>query len=804
MTDDDFQDDFYDAIRADLVEHIRQNVRGKYTLTIRRLMEMFGYRAVQRLRQSSLSAVLEKLEEWGICASFPGYATALDRITLSLASSEDHVARSPTMLGEEKAEETQRADESLTIDPHANPFAFAFDTSDLTDRERSVAICHDIFTAIWSCQPVCLHIEAADEFFSFAAGFVSTMLRRRAAMIRRSTDWGLRDYLAPEILSIDELKRLQTPERDHGFPARGAVYLVQDVPEDIRDDELVAALRERCVPHTYRLKARFATTTADPGPGGHRAFDDPQFPNVCQWLCAFAGGPTLGAGGTDHFVDLASLLADAVRAGDALLQASAQREGDPSFRAGFESSEHMLLKHSMLRFLRRAYPADAIAVEARLYLTNDEDDEHEGEGHEPNTRELQARPDLCVGSRIAVEIETLRGLARPDTNAFIGLENKLRRKLRAFAGLMEVWLVVPSDVALLGAEHLACIVRNLDRSAGGPRLRLACVDLHQDLPVFLHHELLPRSMPAIRGTSWREIRKPAAEQKFTWKHVAGYSDLKDRIRRDVLEPLRDPEKYSRYGIGAPNGLLLYGLPGCGKSLIGKVLAGEADLACRMIAPSDLTSMWLGAGVGKIRALFDWALKQAPCLIIIDEFDALATQRREHNMHSDEKREVNELLAQLDRIADKRVAVVATTNYVTGIDTAVRRSGRFDVKIPVFPPTVDDRGEIFAHYLSAERLRGVLGLTALDARALAEATPLYTPIDIKVVVDTALRRAISRVEGDGSPQLSMEDLQDVLRHHQRTIQRDAAIGWILETRQELGPADRALMRLEAEVRQVYEV
>lgn len=803
MTDESFQDDFYEAIRADLIEHIRQNVRGKYTLTIRRLMEMFGYRAVQRLRQSSLSAALEKLESWGISASFPGYATAADRITLALASPEKHVERAPSMLGEEKTEETRRADERLTIDPHANPFAFAFDIADVTDRERSVAICHDIFTAIWSCQPVCLHIEASDEFFSFAAGFVSAILRRRAAMTRRSNDWWLRDYLAPEILSLDELKRLQTPEREHGFPARGAVYLVQDVPDDIRDDELVAALRERCVPHTYRLKARFATTTEDPGSGGYKAFDDPQFPNVCQWLCAFAGAPTLGTGAADHFVDLASLLADAVRAGDALLQAAAQREGDRSFRAGFESSEHMLLKHSILRFLRRAYPTDTIAVEARLKPTTDEDEEHEGQGPELDTTELQVRPDVRVGSRIAVEIETLRGLARPDTNAFIGLENKLRRKLRAFADLKEVWLVVPSDVALLAAEHLTCLVRNLERTERGPQLRLACVDLHEDRPVFLHHEPLSRSAPVIRGTSWRESRKPAAEQKFTWNHVAGYSDLQQRIRRDVLEPLRDPEKYSRYGVGAPNGLLLYGLPGCGKSLIGRVLAGEADLACRLIAPSDLTSMWLGEGVAKIRELFDWALKQAPCLIVIDEFDALATQRREHNMHSDEKRQVNELLAQLDRIADKRVAVVATTNYVTGIDAAIRRSGRFDVKIPVFPPTVDDRREIFAHYLSAERLRGVEGLTALDVRALAETTPLYTPADIKAVVDTALRRAISRVEGDGSPHLSTEDLQGVLRHHQRAIQRDAAIGWIRETRQELGPADKALMRLEEEVRQVYE-
>jgi hypothetical protein len=91
---------------------------------------------------------------------------------------------------------------------------------------------------------------------------------------------------------------------------------VQDVPDDILDDELIAALRERCIPHTYRLKARFATTTGD-AESGRRAADDPVFPSVRQWLHAFAGAPSLESGAGDRFIDLASLLADAVhRAGE--------------------------------------------------------------------------------------------------------------------------------------------------------------------------------------------------------------------------------------------------------------------------------------------------------------------------------------------------------------------------------------------------------------------------------------------------------------------------------------------------------
>ena len=172
------------------------------------------------------------------------------------------------------------------------------------------------------------------------------------------------------------------------------------------------------------------------------------------------------------------------------------------------------------------------------------------------------------------------------------------------------------------------------------------------------------------------------------------------------------------------------------------------------------------------------------------------------MHSDEKRQVNELLSQLDRIGDRRVAVVATTNYVRGIDSAIRRSGRFDLKIPVFPPTLEDRRELFAHYLSPAMRPGVDGLGALGMPELAEQTPLYTPADIKAVAEAALRTAIYRATVGSAPRLLMDDLMSVLTTHQRAIRPDAAASWIEESRQELGPADDSLMQLEAEVRLVY--
>lgn len=212
-------------------------------------------------------------------------------------------------------------------------------------------------------------------------------------------------------------------------------------------------------------------------------------------------------------------------------------------------------------------------------------------------------------------------------------------------------------------------------------------------------------------------------------------------------------------------------------------------------------MWIGEGVQKIRELFDWAIKQAPCLLIIDEFDALVPDRGGH-MHADGKRQVNEILVQLDRIGERRVVVVATTNYVRGIDSAVRRSGRFDCKIPVFPPTLADRREIFKYYLCSSRRAGVKGLEVLDMDELAKRTALYTPADIRAVAEAALRTSVYRATEGGAPCVFMDDVLAALRKHQRSISHEAATGWIAETRQELGAMNPSLLALEAEVRRAY--
>lgn len=793
-----FLDPTRERFREVLAKAVAQSERGRPRMKLKNFLEGFGYAASARVRQSSLASALENLRSWGYEHKLSG-STVNDYITFWKADAPPGaVERSPG--GAEPSTSGVIAWKDGVLDLPVDPLTFGFEVDDAPTRELSAALWHDVTAAIWSCRTVCLLVDAPDEMFPLLAGVLAAIMRRRSLTFRVD-DVGRWVPSAPEVLTLSRLRAVNGQgERREGddFPAIGAVYLIRDDPHDVVDDELTAFVREAFIPHTHRVRAIFATTTAEAGAGARRAMDDPLYPQLRRWLAAYAGAPSLEAellddGGVE--IQLSSLFADVVRAADALLDRATYQVTHAKFEAGYEGTEHMVLKAVMLEHLATRFPHGDILVERVVEIPADIDDT---DADVPSVN--LARPDLRVEKKLWVEVETLRGLAFRGSNPFFVLENKLRRKRAAMLECEQVWVLFPRDVALLARHQVSAIVRNIAGDAI-ERVRLGFVDLQDRRPVFLSLVEPPRAQVRIQGVAWREARKPSVERPLEWKDVAGYADLKARLKSDVMAPLVDPARYQSFGVGAPSGLLLYGLPGCGKSLIGRVLAGQAGLTCRRLVPSDLTSMWLGEGVEKIREVFTWALKQAPSMLILDEFDGVAPQRSEVNMHSDEKRQVNELLAQLDRVSGKSVVVVATTNYARGIDSAVRRSGRFDLKIPVFPPTEDDRCAIFEYYLGGERLRRIAGIDRIDTHALAATTRLFTPSDIRCVVEGAVRLAVGRTAEQSAPTLDTGELLARASEHPRTIQRDDAARWIEEARLELGRADPSLEWLRGEVRDV---
>ena len=221
-----------------------------------------------------------------------------------------------------------------------------------------------------------------------------------------------------------------------------------------------------------------------------------------------------------------------------------------------------------------------------------------------------------------------------------------------------------------------------------------------------------------------------------WQGVAGMRELKALLERDVLLPLQEPELYRQYRVSMPNGILLYGPPGCGKTFIARKLAEVLAFHFIEVKPSDLGSIYVHGTQGKIGKLFADARSHAPCLLFLDEIDALLPKRSPELYHA-YAGEVNEFLAQVNEAAASRLLVVGATNRLEKIDAAALRPGRFDKKVFVGPPDLEARAELLRMSMN-DRPQD-----AIDFVAIARECAGYTCAELTFIVDEAARRALAK-------------------------------------------------------------
>lgn len=184
-----------------------------------------------------------------------------------------------------------------------------------------------------------------------------------------------------------------------------------------------------------------------------------------------------------------------------------------------------------------------------------------------------------------------------------------------------------------------------------------------------------------------------AKSTVTFKDVAGLDEEKKELM-EVVDFIKHPEKYQKFGAKIPNGVLLDGHPGTGKTLLAKAVAGEAGIACIATSGSEFVEMYVGVGASRIRSLFKEAEKMAPCIIFFDEIDALGGNRDHNSGASEHNQTLNQLLTEMDGFAGKHaITVIAATNRPDSLDPALTRPGRFDRKITIHLPDLKGREEI---------------------------------------------------------------------------------------------------------------
>ena len=235
------------------------------------------------------------------------------------------------------------------------------------------------------------------------------------------------------------------------------------------------------------------------------------------------------------------------------------------------------------------------------------------------------------------------------------------------------------------------------------------------------------------GKSRAKLMTDDPAKRVTFANVAGLKEEKEELE-EIVDFLRAPKKYTRLGARIPKGVLLVGPPGTGKTLLAKAIAGEAGVPFFSISGSDFVEMFVGVGASRVRDLFEEAKKNAPCIVFIDEIDAVA-RRRGTGMgggHDEREQTLNQMLVEMDGFGvNEGIIVMAATNRVDILDPAIMRPGRFDRKVHVGRPDVGGREEI----LSVHAKNKPLG-DDVDLKQIAQTTAGFTGADIENLLNEA--------------------------------------------------------------------
>lgn len=238
-----------------------------------------------------------------------------------------------------------------------------------------------------------------------------------------------------------------------------------------------------------------------------------------------------------------------------------------------------------------------------------------------------------------------------------------------------------------------------------------------------------------------------------WPDVAGMSQVKLQLHTDIILPIRHPERFKRFNVGLPNGVLFYGPPGCGKTFLARKIAEKVKYQFREVRMSDVGSKYIHETGSKLREIFEEAEAHAPAILFLDEIDSFASNRDGQDAATYRVEEVNELLKLVDQCSQRGLLVIGACNSIERLDSAMVRPGRFDKRIYIGPPDEAARYSLFELFLNKSP-----HATNINLSALADATNGYSNADIEEVVKEASRLA----GAEDAPKITKRHLEMALK------------------------------------------
>ena len=262
-----------------------------------------------------------------------------------------------------------------------------------------------------------------------------------------------------------------------------------------------------------------------------------------------------------------------------------------------------------------------------------------------------------------------------------------------------------------------------------------------------------------------EKQPKEGSDKITWDMIGGYEEIKREIREYIELPLRRKDIAEKYGLKPPKGILLFGPPGCGKTMMMKALANEAKINFIYVSVPEIMSKWYGESEQRLRELFNNARKMAPVILFFDEIDTIGVRREHHVGDSVTPRLLSLMLSEMDGLASEDgVIVVGSTNVPHLLDKALLRPGRFDKLIYVGLPDLRSRIEIFKIHCKSKPLAG-----DVDFEALAKMTERYTGADIANVCQEVARRVAAESLNTGVVrEIKMDDFIEVIKKYKPSV------------------------------------